>query len=154
MKKSVSLLLTVFLLFTVAIFPSAASNSNVSESTSIIHTDFGDIQVDSTLIIFDSLSRADSRSAKHTETFRYDGKVIATVTLSATFGYDGKSAWVEKSSSSHTTSGGWSYGNETIKDSGNTVFLSARLSKFLYPSVDFTLSMTCSPNSEITSTGA
>lgn len=154
MRRRIFAFLIGALLLCTAVLPCAAAQPASSVQQSVIHTEYGDIVVTTTLTVYDSAARASTKRANKKHSFTYQGENIATVTLFATFGYDGKSAWVEEASASHDTSGGWSYGNETIKDSGNTVFLSARLSKFLYPSVDFTLSMTCSPNGEITSTGA
>ena len=116
---------------------------------SVIHTEYGDIVVTTTLTVYDSAARASTKRANKKHSFTYQGENIATVTLFATFGYDGKSAWVEEASASHDTSGGWSYGSEKIDTDGSTAALSARLTKSSFAPVDFTLSMSCTPSGKI-----
>ena len=78
---------------------------------------------------------------------------VATVTLQASFGYDGSSAWVISDSASHSTVSGWSYGSESLDASGNTASLSATLTQWsgIIPiqTVDVNISLTCSPTGEI-----
>ena len=149
MRRRISAFLIGVLLLCTAALPCAAAQPASSVQQSVIHTEYGDIVVTTTLTVYDSAARASTKSADKTRTFTYQGQTITTVTLSATFGYDGKSAWVEEASASHDTSGGWSYGSEKIDTDGSTAALSARLTKSSFAPVDFTLSMSCTPSGKI-----
>lgn len=149
MSRRISAFLIGVLLLCTAVLPCAAAQPASSVQQSVIHTEYGDIVVTTTLTVYDSAARASTKSADKIRTFTYQGQTIATVTLSATFGYDGKSAWVEEASASHDTSGGWSYGREVIDTDGSTAALSARLTKSSFAPVDFTLSMSCTPSGKI-----
>lgn len=154
MKKNISLFLALTFLFGVMILPSSAVASEVQQETTIIHTDYGDVQVNDTLIISPSIQRSATVHADLIRTFTYDDEDIATVTLSADFGYNGLLSWVLSTDSSHTTSGGWTYKNETIttsttSTSEGTVSLTAKLTKFLDSPILVDMSLTCSPSGGI-----
>lgn len=149
MSRRISAFLIGVLLLCTAALPCAAAQPASSVQQSVIHTEYGDIVVTTTLTVYDSTARASTKRANKKHSFTYQGENIATVTLFATFGYDGKSAWVEEASASHDTSGGWSYGSEKIDTDGSTAALSARLTKSSFAPVDFTLSMSCTPSGKI-----
>lgn len=149
MRRRIFAFLIGALLLCTAVLPCAAAQPASSVQQSVIHTEYGDIVVTTTLTVYDSAARASTKSADKIRTVTYQGQTVATVTLSATFGYDGKSAWVEEASASHDTSGGWSYGSEKIDTDGSTAALSARLTKSSFAPVDFTLSMSCTPSGKI-----
>ena len=75
----------VFLLaVSMALLPvQAVSNEQKSE---VIHTEFGDLEVETTTVIRNTLSRSSSVSVNRTKTIKNSGKVIAEVTLSVTYG--------------------------------------------------------------------
>lgn len=149
MKKTVSVLLTFILLLSAALLQAGAVASEVQQTTETIHTEYGDIQVDTVLILYPSAARSSTQKADRIKTYSYSGQEIASVTLSATFGYDGKTSWVESTSSSHTTSGGWSYKNEEITSSGGTAALTASLTKLLNPTIPVEITLSCSPTGTI-----
>ena len=132
-----------------AILPAYAAAPETYQEIEIIHTEYGDIEMTTTLVIYDSPLRSSTKSAKKTQTFKSGSTVIGDVTLSATFGYDGSTAWVVSASGSNTIGSGWSYKNESISKSGNTAKLTAQLTKLLLPNVNVTISMTCSPSGQI-----
>lgn len=146
--KKFSLLLSLALLFCMTI-PSVRATSDVYQAVEVIHTEFGDFEVETTTLIYDSMARSNSRRADKIKTVKYDGNTIAEVTLTATFGFDSKTAWVISTSSSHTTYGGWSYGSETIARSGGKATLSAMLSNPQHRSIAVNISLTCSPTGQI-----
>lgn len=146
--KKISFLLSLILIMGLMLPPVHAA-PDVYQETSVIHTEFGDIEIETTTIVHDSLFRSSSKSADQVASVKMNGKVIANVTLSATFGYDGKTAWVSSASGSHTTYDGWSYGSETISKSGGTATLSAKVSHLLYGSHSVNISLTCSPTGQI-----
>lgn len=147
MKKASSLGLILLMLVSVMILPTQASD--VYQETEVIQTEFGNIEIEARMVVYDSLLRSNTKSASRIATVKYDGKAIADVTLSATFGYDGKTAWVTSASGSHTTYDGWSYSNEKITNSGGTASLSATLSHLLHKSAAVNVSLTCSPTGQI-----
>lgn len=147
MKKVCSWGLVFLLAVSMALLPAYAVNSE--QKSEIIHTEFGDFEVETTTVILNTLFRSNSVSVDRTKTVKQSGKVIAEVTLSATFGYDGKTAWVSSASGSHTTYDGWSYGNERITKSGGNAKLTATLSHSQYRNIAVNISLTCSPTGEI-----
>lgn len=149
MKKTISVFLAFVLFASIAVLPVGAAAPTVTREIEVIHTEYGDIEVETALIVYDSLLRYTAKSAKREQTFTHDGSVVATVTLYATFGFDGKTVWVDEASSSHSTSGGWSYKNEDLSTSGGTATLTAELSKFLYPDVPVELTLTCTKDGKI-----
>lgn len=147
MKKKLSLF-CAFVLLVAMMVPAAQAQSTYQE-TETVYTEYGDFEIETTTIVYNTVSRSSSRSADKEQVIRYDGKVIAEVTLSATFGYDGSAAWVTNSSSSYTTYNGWSYGSERITESGSSVSLTAKITKLLYPSGNISISLKCSPSGQI-----
>lgn len=140
----------LFLLFMAAIMVlPAQAMSNSYQEYEVVYTESGNIEIETTTIIYASAFRSSSRKADIVSSVKQNGAVIAEVTLSATFGYDGKTAWVSSASSSHTTYSGWSYGSEKITKSGGTASLSATLSHLLYRNVPVNISLTCSPTGQI-----
>ena len=101
MKKNLTLMVVLFgLIFTMAL-PVGAASQTVCE-TKTVTTVYGDFEIEETLIVYNNL-RSSSRTASKTATCRQNGSVVAEATLTATFGYDGSSAWVGNASGSHTT---------------------------------------------------
>lgn len=129
--------------------PSAYAAPDVYQETGVIHTELGDFEIESTTTIYDSILRGSGRRADRSISAKNNGKVIADVTLSVTFGYDGKTAWVSGTDSSHTTYDGWSYGSENISKSGGTATLTATLTHSVYRSIPISTSLTCSPTGQI-----
>lgn len=147
MKKIGAFLLT-FALLVGTMVPSALAASNSWKETQTIYSELGEIEIDTTTVVRNSVARSGG-SVSRTATVKYSGKVIAEVTLSATFGYNGTVSWVIGSSSSHTTYDGWSYGSENITSSGGTVALSGILTHLLHGRLAVNISITCSPTGEI-----
>lgn len=146
LKKKISALLCMLLLVSCTILP--ASAVEMKQNVQVFYMDSGNIQVETVLIIHDSQMLAHSKSADIKRTYKSDGKVIAEVTLSATFGYDGKDAWVISADGSHVTYSGWSYGSESISKSGRKAKLTAKLTHS-GDSIPVSISMTCSPSGQI-----
>lgn len=146
--KKFSLLLSIILLIGLMI-PSTYATSNMCQESEIIHTEFGDFELETITFIYSSESRSNGKSADRVYTVKQSGKTIAEITLSATFGYDGKTAWVSSASGSHVTYDNWSYGSERITKSGGTASLSAKLTHSRYEDIPIKMSMTCSPTGQI-----
>ncbi len=148
MKKTGALWLALILLVSIMILPTQAVSNNASE-VEVSYTESGDFEIVTTTIIYDSVARSNSKSASKIYEVKSSGKLIAKITLSATFGYDGKTAWVSSASGSHATYDGWSYGSEKITKSGGTASLSAILSHSQYRDLSANMSLTCSPSGQI-----
>ena len=147
-EKVLSILSALSLLIFTVILPVSATQE-ASRITETIHTEYGDITVETTLVIHNSYLRSSTKSASKTQSLKYGGVEIGKVTLSATFGYDGKTAWVEDMDSSHSTSGSWSYGSEKISTSGGTATLTAKLTNLFDGTIPVNISMTCTPSGSI-----
>ena len=147
MKKKLSVILTAALLVCAMVLPASAAQETYCQIETI-YTDFGPVEVKTVITVYESPTRSSTKSADIARTFIYDGSTIAVVTLYATFGYNGSSAWVISTSSSHTTYNGWSYGNENITTSGGTATLTATLTK-LFNRAPVNISLTCSPTGQI-----
>lgn len=148
MKRKISAVLVFVLLLCIMVLPSGATQ-NTYRKIDVMNTEFGPVEVETALTIQESLARSNTKRASAAQTFKFSGKVIAEVTLSATFGYDGKTAWVVSASGSHTTYDGWKYGGEKITKSGGTATLTATLSKLTSSNIPVNISLTCSPTGEI-----
>lgn len=148
MKRNLSVALICILLLGSMVLPSAAAPA-IYRYNEVIYTEMGPVEVETILTIHDSLTRSNTKKADVAQTVKYSGKVIAEVTLSATFGYDGKTSWVISASGAHTTYEGWSYGNESITTSGGTASLVAKLTHAVHGSRSVSISLTCSPTGQI-----
>ncbi len=146
MKKKIVALAALACLIVAMALPAGATSQTVCE-TKTVTTVYGDFEIEETLIVYNNL-RSSSRTASKTATCRQNGSVVAEATLTATFGYDGSSAWVGNASGSHTTYSGWSYSGEKVSKVGSTATLTASVSKSgVVKSIS--VSMTCSPSGSI-----
>ena len=129
---------------------SYAQQPTVYQQTETIQTELGDLNIETTLIVYDSFFLTSSeKHADKIKEIKLNDSLIATVTLSATFGYDGESAWVKSADSSHTTSAGWLYSNENITSNDSTASLSALILHLSFGTIPVSLSITCSPTGAI-----
>lgn len=150
MKKRLPIILVFTLLLCSMVVPSSAAQETYTYRYSdVTYTEVGPVEVETVLTVYDTFARSSTKRVQATQTVKYSGEVIAEVTLTATFGYNGTVSWVIGSSSSHTTYNGWSYGSESITSSGGTANLSAILTHLLHGRLAINISMTCSPTGEI-----
>lgn len=147
MKRISSLLVSIMLLCMIT--PAAYAMPNDQQKVETGYAQYGNYEIKVYTIIHDPVARSNSKNADRIYTVKQSGKIIAEITLSATFGYDGKTAWVSSASGSHVTYDNWSYGNEKITKSGGTASLSAKLKHTRYEDVPINISMTCSPTGDI-----
>lgn len=146
--KKLSYLLSFALIIGIMV-PAVHATSDVRRETDIIHTEFGNIEIETITVVHNPTSRSGSKSVDKTQTVKFSNKTIAEVTLYATFGYDGKTAWTSSASGSHTTYDGWSYGDENISKSGGTATLTATLTHILHRDIPLNITITCSPTGQI-----
>ena len=142
MKKMISMLTALALVLSLCLIPTCSAYGR--ENTKVVDLGNG-ITVETTTTVYDSLLRSSSTSK-----FKNNGELIATVTLTATFGYDGSRAWVVSASGSHSMESGWTYSNQSISKSGGTANLTADIKSTTglgaFP-VD--ISLTCSKDGDI-----
>ena len=130
--------------------PCSAAEAGI-ESTTVVYQLENGITVEET-IWEASISTFAAESQKRGtayKTYRRGSDVIATVSLTATFWYDGSDSGVVSTDSSYSVYDGWSYTNESIWDSGNTAYLSAELTNLFIKSIDVSLSLSCSPSGQL-----
>lgn len=150
MKHMFASMLALIMLANMSIISSFAAEPETHRETETVYVEgIGFLEIETITTVSPSLTRSSSRSGSKTQNFRSNGKVIATVTINADFGYDGSSAWVNSASATHSTGDGWTYGGESIKKSGNTATLTATLNKTLQGNIAVSLSITCSPSGVI-----
>lgn len=145
MKKAFALILCLILLGTS--IPVYATDDN---ATTAAISENGLIVVDE-LIIETPNARASEKSATRKRSL-YDGDtLIAVITFTATFRYDGTSVSVVSKSVTQTdTYSGWSYKQASFTSSGGTVTLTGTLKYLLiFNPTTFTMSMTCDANGNI-----
>ena len=150
-KKALSILVLLICMFCTPITSHAGQNSfsPIQQYTFVEKTEQQNgLTVEYKVISFPSRSRSNSRTAAKTKTYKKNGKIVATVTLTADFTYNGSSATCTSASSSYSTYDGWNYSNRSTTRSKNTAATSAKISKSSkYFNANIT--MTCSKTGEI-----
>lgn len=150
MKKKTLMLLVLAMLIGIFTIPASAAAQPNSEETEVIYVEgLGEVTVTTVTQVQEAGMRSSQKSASKARKFEYDGKEIATVTLKATFGYDGSDAWVISASGTKSISSGWSYSGQSIDKDGGSVSLTATLSKGIGMKVPVEITMTCSPSGTI-----
>lgn len=146
MKKLITILTTLTLLFNSSIISNASENTADSypSNASIETVDLGDgITIEYEITETPSMARASTKTATKTATCKADGVKIATIKLTATFSYTGSSATCTSASATYSMYNGWSAINKSTTRSGNTATTSAYFSKF--PShANMSVTMSCS----------
>ncbi|MCI8869390.1 MAG: hypothetical protein HFF39_02415 [Lawsonibacter sp.] len=149
MKRSFSFIMVLALLMGIIMLPGHALESEIFRETETIFVEgIGYLEIETVITRAPVFTRSGVGYDKSISV-RNSGRIIATVTLDASFGYDGSRAWVNSASATHSTNSGWSYGGESISKSGGTVTLTATLSKPLYNDIPVSISITCSPSGVI-----
>lgn len=145
MKKTISMLMALVLVLSLSLAPMCSAYEYVET------VDLGNgITAEVSTTVYESLLRSSTRKASRTATFKNNGKEIATVTLTATFGFDGSRVWVVSASGSHTTESGWRYQNEDITNSGGTSNLTAEIKSTTgLGVVPVDISLTCTKDGDI-----
>ena len=129
--------------------PCYAADSNPESSSVTVYQLENGITVERTILESDISTYATKQKRGTTkQTYRIGSDVIAVVSLTATFWYDGSDSGVVSTSSAHTTYDDWSYGDESIWDRGDTAYLSAVLESSI-GTVDVDLSLSCSPSGQL-----
>lgn len=142
MKKVVSCILAAFLLVAAAI-PCFAAEAEPAV-VSVLEEDLGNGVQCVTTVYMDSLQVRSNQCQGHVaKDYSFNGKVVATVVLTATFTYDGSTAKATGAYGSHSVASGWSYSGESTWCSGATARLTATVSGSGH-SIPVSLSLTCS----------
>lgn len=149
-KRTIVIFLTFLMIVTMSTITSRADY--VPEENDVTITYWGNgFTVESTIVIEHEilpLSAMSTKTATKKDVYKYNGTEIATVSITASFGYDGSASWVNSTSVSKNISSGWTYSNENITTSGGTATVTATLKKFPYNVSVYTY-ISCSPNGVI-----
>lgn len=146
MKRIVSLLAAMLILVACALpcfaeTPGLTGAQVVSTRTETL--DSGIVRT-TTVYEYPAAARASTRRGSVHQELKYQGKLIASIYLNATFSYNGSTATATSASSSHSVASGWSYSGESVWCSGATAHLTATVSGLAKLPIDLTL--TCSPS--------
>ena len=81
--------------------------------------------------------------------YAYD-VLIATITMVASFNYDGTTVYVTSAGvTEETTYQGWNFIEDSVTTVGGTATLNARLTKLFHSSISFSMSITCDVNGNL-----
>lgn len=152
MKKRIITLFIAVLL--VAMVPALAVQAvYIPDKVTTTVTDLGNgITVESTIFVeeeFTPFSLMSTIKATKQDVYKCSGSQIATVSITASFGYDGSSSWVNSASVTKSVSSGWTYSNESITTSGGTATVTALLKKTGIMTINVDTYISCSPDGEI-----
>lgn len=154
MKKCLIAILMAAILTSLFAVPAFAAEEDiiVPDENTVIQLPNG-LTLKSELIIYDSESRASTKTAEKTYVLEAKGKRLATATLIATFRYTGSSVSVTDTDYRYTTTSGYSYSHSGITKSGGTATMKGTFKQtsngILVGSTPFTIKMTCTSNGQI-----
>lgn len=150
MKRCIVLFLSFVLVFSLGCPVLAAGAGEVIYSEE--HFLENGIRVVDSITVY-SNSRAGAVSAERDKNL-YDGDtLIAHIRFEAVFRYDGTFVSVMHKAVTHTdTYNGWSYVQNSFTDTGNTITLDAKLTKWLVFNTPFTMTLSCDKNGNISYT--
>ncbi len=148
MKKRFISMCLLILVTAALLAPTAQAAYAHNEIFSSVEILDNGVTIETTLIVHASNGTprsTSSKSATRNDVYKYNGTEIATISLTAKFGYNGTSSWVNSSSVSKSVANGWTYSGESLTNFGGTATVTATLSKLFTPNVNVNTSITCSP---------
>lgn len=110
------------------------------------------VTVESILTVHESLaafSTMATKTATKKDVYRVGGQEVATISLTASFSYDGSTSWVNSASVTKSIASGWTYSNENLTTSGGTATVTAILKKSGITTTNIYTYISCSPNGAI-----
>lgn len=143
MKKTVSLILSLLLCLTLFVPASAADRSDpTAPLVTYFETDLGDgFTVEEELVV-SANTRSTTITVHRTANVKFNGTLVAVITLYGTFIYNGSTVRVYSKSVTKTLYDGWNYTQQSLTSSGGTITLKGYVSKLLHK-YTFTLTLTC-----------
>jgi len=142
MKRFFALLMAVVMLVCMAA-PALAGQEKTVIDLGV--EDLGNgITCKTTLIIDETKFRASRTCGSVVADYSMEGEWIGSIQLNGCFSYDGKTAVADEVSVYHSTASGWTYSGEYAWCSGNSVNVTARLSRWGSP-VPVGAKLSCSP---------
>lgn len=152
MKKIVSVLLSVIIMFSLSV-PVFATNSNDNENTIIEYLEDGSCFITTITVVEENSTYATNtkQASKSTLYKDEDGIVCWSATLYATFRYTGSSATCTESTVSYEIyDSAWRMTSATASKSGNTATADITAKRYTlgipFKTIDRTITMTCSAN--------
>lgn len=150
MKKLISLLLCPILIV-MLIVPVCATTQYPVIATHETVLENGLTVIDQVIDI--SSSRASDKTYARTRTIKDGDTVVAIITISATFRYDGTTvSVVSKAVTQSDTYDGWEYVQNSFTSSGSTVTLDAKITKWFIFHTSFTMTLSCDKDGNISYT--
>ena len=147
MKRLISFIICFALLATLARPTYAAEQAEVIYSQETVLEDGTTIRDE---IIVTSNARATDKTATRKKTLTKNDVVIGIIAFKATFRYDGSTVSVVSKSVTQTdTYDGYSYTQNSFTSSGGTVTLEGKLTKLLFITTSFSMSLTCDKNGNL-----
>lgn len=149
MKKVISLLLCLIIVFPITVNATSYSNeAGVVVLSETQTTEDGFTVVDELIDI--SQSRSSDKTYLRQKTLYSNENLIGVIAFTVTYRYDGSTVSVVSKAVTQTdTYEGWSYKQNSFTSSGGTVTLDAKLTKLLIFNAPFTMSTTCDANGNI-----
>ncbi len=148
MKRLISCFLAFALIISLCIPAFAAEQSNVL-LTQEIDLGNGIIMIDE--LIEYTTARSSDRTYARTRTIKINDATVGVITIIGIFRYDGTSVSVVSKVVDQTeTYHGWSYKQNSFTENGGTITLDAKLTKLFYPSIPFTVTLSCDKDGNIT----
>ena len=148
MKKLTALFICMLLLVGCITPCTAAETEKVISYT--VETMENGVTVEETITMLQSAARSTTETYTKTKTYKHNGDLIAEITITATFQYDGSTvSVVSKSVSTCETYEGWSFKQSSFTSSGGTVTLTGKLTKLILLNADVSISLTCDKNGNV-----
>ena len=147
MKRLVSVCSVLAIILSLAV-PAFASEQETLVSQEVIVLEDGITITDELYEI--SVARSSNKEYVRQKTIKSNGTTIGIIAIKGKFSYNGTTVSVVSKSVTQTdTYNGWSYKQNSFTSSGGTITLDAKLTKLLVPSVDFTITLSCDKNGNI-----
>lgn len=151
MKKRIMTLCLMALMVVTMLVPTAQAVYIPEEVITVVDLGNG-VTVESILTVHESLAAFSTMATKtvtKNDVYRVGGQEVATISLTASFGYDGSTSWVNSASVTKSIASGWTYSNENLTTSGGTATVIAILKKSGITTTNIYTYISCSPNGDI-----
>lgn len=149
-RRIITICLMALMMVTIPV-PAAQAEYMAEEIAAAVDLGNG-VTVESTITVHETISAFSAtatKSATKQDVYKVGGKVVATISLTASFGYDGSTSWVNSASVTKDIASGWTYSNENLTTSGGTATVTATLKKSGVTTTNIYTYISCSPDGEI-----
>lgn len=149
MKKITTLFICVALLLSVCNPVFAAAHGHQYDVYRSVRTVNG-LTIETEVVNISQNRATDVQTYQYTNTLKEDGTVIAVIVFTATFVFNGVTVGIMSKSVTRTdTYDGWTYDQISFTGANGTVTLTARLVKGLIRTDDFSMSIICDKDGNV-----